>query len=86
MEIILQYVATIAPALIAILGIAATVVAALHKLSSAIKEWKKDASLAETSSQLQRLTEENHELVRCNKLLLDKITQIEGYADEVKKK
>lgn len=80
-EIIIEYATMWTPALVAVLSIIATVCMALGKVKTAIDTFKSDKTLADLHDDLARLSNENNELVRCNKLLLDKITKIENYAD-----
>ena len=81
MEMILSYIAIWSPALVAVLGVVTTVVLALGKLFKAIQDFKNDKSIADLTTALDSLRRDNEELVRCNKLLLDQITKIKGYAD-----
>lgn len=83
MEMILSMVSIWAPSLVAILGIVASVVAAATKVKTAIAELKDDATIKEQTKEIQKLTAENKEIIRCNKLLLEQITKIKGYADAI---
>lgn len=83
--LIISYASMWAPALVAIFGTVTTVVLAINKCRDAIEGFKKDDTLRELKEEVKRVSQENQELVRCNKLLLEQITQIKGYAD-VKKK
>ena len=83
-EIIVNYASIWAPSLCAILGIGVTVITAMAKVRSAIAEFKKEEVMQELSTQLAEQNKQNAELVRCNKLLLDKITKIQNYSEEVK--
>lgn len=83
--IIIQQAAIWAPSLVAIFGVIAMIVKGLGECRSAIKELKEDKTLKELSDKLTTLSQENQELQRCNKLLLDRITKIQGYADALKK-
>lgn len=80
-NIIISYAAIWAPSLVAILGVITTVMLALNKTKAAINEFKKEDILKDLAAQVQKQAKENEELVRVNKLLLDKITHIKGYAD-----
>lgn len=82
--LIIQYAAMWAPALVAILGVVATVITAINKCRDAIQEWKDDKTLKEVNEKLEKVAAENEELIHCNKLLLDKITKIKDYADKKK--
>ena len=72
------------PALVSILGIVGTVVSAFGKTKKAISELKDSTELKDATAEMKRLASENQELIRCNKLLLDQITRIKGYADTKK--
>jgi len=85
LAIILQYVSIWAPSIVAIFGVIATILAAMAKTKDAFQKLNKDETLKDVNKKLTALCAENQELARCNKLLLDKITQIEGYADFKKK-
>lgn len=78
---IVEYASIWAPALVAILGTVVMVIQAVHKVKLAIEEFKADKTLADVNDKLTVLTAENEELIRCNKLLLEQITNIKEYAD-----
>lgn len=80
--LLMSYITIWAPSLAAVLGIAATVFVALAKMRSTIKEIKADKTLADVYAKMDKLTTQNAELTRCNKLLLDQLTKIQGYADQ----
>ena len=81
LKIIVDYIAIWAPSLVAILGMVVTIIGALSKAREAIKEFKNDETLKEMNKKLSKVINENEELVRCNKLLLEQITKIKDYAD-----
>lgn len=83
---ILSYVAMWCPALVSVLGIVAAVIIAIGKVRAAIEEFRSSTDIHDMRTELARLTTQNKELIRCNKLLLDRITKITNYADEVEKK
>lgn len=83
-EIILEYIAIWAPSLVSIAGVITTVLLAIGKTKNAADALKNDAELANLAKEAKRLANENEELVRCNKLLLDNITKIKDYADQKK--
>lgn len=80
-EIIVQYVSIWAPSLVAMLGVVATVCVAIAKTKTALNALKTDTTLKELKDELQQAISQNAELVKCNKLLLDEITKIKGYAN-----
>lgn len=84
LEIIMQYVSIWAPSLVAIFGTVTTVLLAISKLKSAIDTFKDEQTIKELNKKLEVLAKENAEIVHCNKLLLDQITKIQGYADHKK--
>lgn len=78
-----------APSIVAILGVVGTIIAAFNVLGkhlaeakATITELKGTKEWKEASTKLANLAAQNEELVRCNKLLLDQLTRIKGYADE----
>jgi cell division protein FtsB len=79
---LISYVAIWAPSLAAMLGIAATVFLALSKMTNTINSIKADKTLADVYTKMDKLTNQNAELTRCNKLLLEQLTKIQNYADE----
>lgn len=85
MELILTYVSMWAPALVAILGVVASVIFAIAKVKSAINDFRKSDDIANLTVEIQRLAAENKELRRTENLLLDEITKIENYAEQVRK-
>lgn len=74
------------PALVSILGIVGTVLGSIAKTKSAIAELKDSTELKNATLEMKRLSAENEELIRTQKLLLEEVTRIQNYADEVKKK
>lgn len=74
------------PALVSILGIVGTVLGSIAKTKSAIAELKDSTELKNATLEMKRLSAENQELIRTQKLLLEEITHIQNYADEVKKR
>ena len=74
LAIILSYVSIWAPSLVAI-----------HKCKEAFDKLNKDETLKEVKTKLNTVASENEELIRCNKLLLEELTKIRGYADAKKK-
>lgn len=85
LELIIEYVSIWAPSLVAILGVVATILTAISKTKDFINTIKADIDFKSLKEDLNRLSKENEELVRCNKLLLDQITKIKDYADNKKK-
>lgn len=82
--IILEYTAIWAPSLVSVAGVITTVLLAIGKTKKAAEALKNDVEVANLVKETQRLANENEELVRCNKLLLDNITKIKDYADQKK--
>ena len=85
MEIILTYVSMWAPALVAILGIVASVIFAVGKVKTAITDLRKTDDIANLTKELQGLAAENKELRHRENLLLDEITKIKNYAENIRK-
>ena len=89
--LIIQYAAIWGPSLVAVFSVVATVIAAINKTRAAIQEFKNDKTVAEMNEEMKRMENklssrmcEEEELIRCNKLLLDELTKIKGYADHKK--
>jgi len=85
LAIIIEYVAIWAPSLVAVLGVATTVITAISKTKTALEALKKDETIKHMEQKFEEMASQNEELVRCNKLLLDQVTHIKNYADEKKK-
>lgn len=81
LETIINLAAVWAPSLVAIISVVGTVIGAIHKTQSTILELKQDTSFKDLNTKLNKLTTENAELVKCNKILIDEITKIQGYVD-----
>ena len=84
-EIVIQYVSTWLPALASILVMFAGSSPTILKVKDALDTVKKTKEFEDVKNQLVIISNENRELIRCNKLLIDKIAKIEGYSDAVKK-
>ena len=82
--VLIEYVAIWAPSLVSILGFIAMLVPTFIKCRDWLKGLKEDKTLVEISDRLEKVSRENAELVRCNKLLLDQLTKIQDYADHKK--
>lgn len=88
LQIILDYAAIWAPSLVAMLGVVATIIGAYSKVKLAIAETRKateelrsNKTIIEMENKFKELASQNEELVRTNKLLLEQMTKIRGYAD-----
>ena len=77
-ELICTYAAIWAPSLASIFGI----IVAVGGIRKALGELKSDTHIKHLELELEAVLKENKELSRCQKLLLDRITKIEGYADK----
>lgn len=84
-EIVIQYVSTWLPALASVLVMFVGIIPTILKVKDALDTVKKTKEFEDVKNQLVIISNENRELVRCNKLLIDKIAKIEGYSDAVKK-
>lgn len=82
--VLIEHIAIWAPSLVSILGFIVMMVPTFIKCRDWLKGLKEDKTLVEISERLEKLSSENAELVRCNKLLLDKLTKIQDYADHKK--
>ena len=83
-ELLMTYIPMYAPAIVAILGVVVAIIPAVIKCRDALKQFKESEEMRQIINQLQTQSAENKELVRCNKLLLDQLTKIQGYADAKK--
>lgn len=81
MQIITEYLAIWAPSLVSVLGIIVAIIPTVQKMADHLKALQEDKTLVEISERLEKLSQENKELTRCNKLLLDQLAKIKDYAD-----
>ena len=84
-NLVIQYVSTWLPALASVLVMFAGIIPTILKVKDALDTVKKTKEFEDGKNQLVIISSENRELIRCNKLLIDKIAKIEGYSDAVKK-
>ena len=91
METIMTYIALWAPSIISFIGIAATVITALAKFKEAVAGLTQEnliQSVAKSEEQLREeikaLINQNSELTKANKYLVDRITKIQDYVDSHK--
>lgn len=84
-NIIVEYAAIISPAIAAILGVVALVVCGLARIKGTVNELKQDKEIGELRQELQQAVQQNKDLAATEKILLDKITNIKDYVDNVKK-
>ena len=84
-ELVIQYISTWLPALASVLVMFVGIIPTILKVKDALDTVKKTKEFEDVKNQLVIISNENRELVRCNKLLIDKIAKIEGYSDAVKK-
>ena len=82
--VLIEHVAIWAPSLVSIVGFVAMLIPVFIKCRDYLKGLKEDKTLVELSEKLEAVACENKELIRCNKLLLDELTKIKGYADTKK--
>lgn len=80
-ELIVAYSAIVGPAITAIFGVIFLIARGVYALKKSAKEISDTTIIKEVSTKLDRLSRENHELTKANRLLADKITRIEGYSD-----
>lgn len=91
METIMTYIVLWAPSIISFIGIAATVITALAKFKEAVAGLTKEnliqtvaQSEEELRNEIKELINQNSELARANKCLVDRITKIQDYVDSHK--
>lgn len=82
---LISYISIFAPSLAAILGVVVIIVCALARLSTAIASIKKDVDVAQLSKQLSETAATNQELTKTNKVLLDRVTSVNDYVDNLTK-
>jgi hypothetical protein len=75
--LLMTYLPMWAPAIVAVLGVAVMVFKGLRT----VKEIRNTEDFKALKTELRVLAAQNAELARTNKLLLDQITHIQGYAD-----
>ena len=83
LAIIIQYVSIWAPSLVAILGVVTSIITAIAKVNNVIKDVSNSRDTL--ANEVHQLISKNEELARTNKLLLDQITRVKDYADNIKK-
>lgn len=84
-EAILEIIAIWAPSLVSIAGIALTVILGLNKLITAIREFKADKTLIDLQAKISEVVAQNKDLQQTNKILVDKLTKIKDYQDNIAK-
>lgn len=89
---IVSYVSIWMPSIIAVAGMIGSFILAISRISSAFKgnqkaleEIKNDKAFIELKGKIDVMINENQQLREQNALLLDEITQIKGYVDQLKK-
>lgn len=82
--LIIEYWSMWVPSILSCLAVLAGVIPVIVKVKDGLNEIKKTQEFKEVKTKLEEVAAENQELIRCNKLLIDKITKIEGYADATK--
>lgn len=81
MELIIELVTAYAPSVTAILGVLITVITTIKKMTEAASSLKDDETIREVSRKLDEAVKANKELAETNKLLVDQLAKIKGYAD-----
>lgn len=91
-QMIIEYASMWAPALGAIVGIAVTAIASLAKVKRTINDFKSDKTLAnlhttieDQNKRLNELCNDNKELARINKAVVDKLYHINDYVEAKKR-
>ena len=83
-EIIMQYVAMWAPAIAAVLAIVSSALLSISKVKTAIDNLKQDDTIKNLTSKLSEALRENKEIKKELDVLIDKITKIEHYRENLK--
>lgn len=78
-ELLLTYISIWCPALVAILGVVAVVIAAVAKVKKAINEFRDTEDIKALTEEIKLLRTENRELNEKYNLMLDEITKIHEY-------
>jgi uncharacterized coiled-coil protein SlyX len=84
LEIIAEYAAIWALSITAVLGIVASVLIAMAKIKSAVHTIKDEKTIQELNSKLETQLTDNKILREQVDLLLDRITKIENYRENLK--
>lgn len=84
-EILIEHITIWLPSLVAILGVVTSVIVACGKTKAAISEFKKSDEVANLTAEVKRLASENRELRHTENLILDELTKIKNYAEQVRK-
>lgn len=84
LEIITEYAAIWAPSITAVLGIVASILIAMAKIKSAVHTIKDEKTIQELNSKLEAQLIDNKILREQVDLLLDRITKIENYRENLK--
>lgn len=85
-ELLITHISIWCPALVAVLGVVAVVIAAVAKVKKAINEFRKTDDIANLTTELKMLRANNQELNEKYSLLLDEITKIHNYYNDKKKR
>ena len=83
-EIIMQYVAMWAPAVAAVLAIVSSALLTISKIKTAINSLKQEDTINNLTSKLSEALRENKEIKEELDVLIDKITKIEHYRENLK--
>lgn len=78
-ELLITYISIWCPALVAILGVVAVVIAAVAKVKAAIKEFRNTDDIKQLVEENKLLRSENKALTERLDLMLDEITKIHDY-------
>ena len=91
-DMIVAQAAIWAPALVSVIGIVAAACSAIARVKNTVSESKKalnelkqEQTFVELNDNLRAAINENQELREQNSMLLDRITQIEGYVEDIKR-
>lgn len=84
-EMIVSYVAIWVPSLVAVIGLVGTILSAVNKTKSALKELKNEDSFKQLSVKLSKAIADNKQLKQQNDIIIDQLTKIKGYRQELNK-
>lgn len=84
--LIMEQISLWLPSLSAIIAIVVAIIPTITKIKSALNEVRETKDIRELTTTIKLLQKENAEIIKENKILIDKIAHIEGYTDIKMKK
>ena len=84
--LIMEQISLWLPAISAILAVIVGIIPTITKIRSALVEVRETKDIKELTTAIKLLQKENAEIIKENKILIDKIAHIQGYTDIKMKK